>query len=59
VDDPKDRVIKTFELTGEGLAAFYQTLTADTSVLVEATITTFSFVRLFQDRVKEGIIATT
>lgn len=58
-DDPKDRVITTFDLTGEGLAAFYRTLTADTYVLVEATITTFSFVRLFRDRVKEVIIANT
>ncbi|MDR2739787.1 MAG: IS110 family transposase, partial [Treponema sp.] len=39
-DDPKDRVITTFDLTGEGLAAFYRTLTVDTYVLVEATITT-------------------
>ena len=45
VEDPKDRVIQTFELTHDGLAAFYATLTADTSVLVEATITTFSFIR--------------
>jgi transposase len=59
VDNPKDRVITTFDLTGEGLATFYQTLTEDTYVLVEATITTFSFVRLFRDRVKEVIIANT
>jgi transposase len=59
VDDPKDREIKTFELNGEGLARFYATLTADTAILVEATITTFSFVRLIKDRVKEVIIANT
>jgi transposase len=35
------------------------TLTADTYVLVEATITTFSFVRLFKDKVKEIIIGNT
>jgi transposase len=52
-------VIKTFELTGEGLAAFYTTLTEDTVVLVEATITSFSFVRLIKDKVKEVIIANT
>jgi transposase len=57
--DPKDRVITTFELTGEGLAAFYRTLTEDTYVLVEATITTFSFVRLFRERVKQVIVANT
>ena len=60
VKDPaKDRVLKTFELTAEGLAEFYTTLTADTYALVEATITTFSFVRLFKDQVKEVIIANT
>jgi len=53
------RVIKTFELDTEGLAAFYRTLTGDTYVLVEATITTFSFVRLFKERVKEVVIANT
>jgi len=53
------RVIKTFELDAQGLAAFYRTLTCDTYVLVEATITTFSFVRLFKERVKEVIIANT
>lgn len=59
VDDRKDREVKTFELDREGLASFYSTLTADTYVLVEATITTFSFVRLFKDKVKEVIIANT
>jgi len=53
------RVTKTFELDAQGLAAFYRTLTCDTYVLVEATITTFSFVRLFKERVKEVIIANT
>ena len=59
-DNPaKGRVIRTFDLNTSWLADFYQTLTADTYVLVEATITTFSFVRLFKDRVKEAIIANT
>jgi transposase len=58
-DRPQDRVTKTFELNDAGLAAFYATLTADTYVLVEATITTFSFVRLFKDQVKEVIIGNT
>jgi transposase len=58
-DRPGDRVTKTFELDESGLAAFYATLTADTYVLVEATITTFSFVRLFKDKVKEVIIGNT
>jgi transposase len=51
--------MKTYELNGAGLAAFSTTLTADTYVLVEATITTFAFVRLFKDRVKEVIIGNT
>ena len=58
-DRPQDRVVKTFELNEAGLAAFFATLTEDTYVLVEATITTFAFVRLFQDRVKEVIIGNT
>ncbi|GHV57776.1 IS110 family transposase [Spirochaetia bacterium] len=59
IDPAKDRVLKTFELNEQGLAAFYATLTADTYVLVESTITTFSFVRLFKNQVKEVIIANT
>jgi len=58
-DPKKGREIKTFDLNAEGLTAFYQTLTEDTYVLVEATITTFSFVRLFKGRVKDAIIANT
>jgi len=50
---------ETFELTDRGLAAFYRTLTGDAHVLVEATITTFAFVRLIQPMVKEVIIANT
>ncbi len=52
-------VTETFELNEAGLASFYETLNEDTYVLVEATITTFSFVRLFKDLVKEVIIANT
>jgi transposase len=59
-EDPrKDKTIETFRLDAEGLTAFYKTLTADTYVLVEATVTTFSFVRLFKDMVKKIIIANT
>ena len=54
-----DKRTETFDLNEAGLGAFYRTLTADTHVLVEATITTFSFVRLFKDQVKEVIIANT
>jgi transposase len=59
VENPKDRVTVTFRLDAEGLMSFYSTLDKDTYVLVEATITTFSFVRLFKDRVKEVFIANT
>jgi len=55
----KGREIKTFDLTEYGLTDFYQTLTKDTYILIEATITSFSFVRLIKDRVKDVIIANT
>ena len=55
----KGKRTETFDLTAKGLAAFYRTLTPDTYVLVEATITTFSFVRLIEPLVKEVIIANT
>ena len=49
----------TFELADYGLADFYKTQTKKTFVLVEATITTFAFVRLIQPLVKQVIIANT
>jgi transposase len=49
----------TYSLDDKGLGAFYATLDKDSYVLVEATITTFSFVRLFSDRVKEVVVANT
>jgi hypothetical protein len=55
----QDKRTETFELTGHGLADFYRTLTVDTYVLIEATITTFSFARLFRHMVKEVVIANT
>ena len=58
--DGKDgKLTGTFELTGYGLAAFYQTLTPETYVLIEATNPAFSFVRLIQPLVKEAIAANT
>ena len=53
------KATETFALTVAGLADFYTTLTDDTYVLVEATITAFWFVRLFRDKVMEVIIANT
>ena len=58
-DAKKGKRTETFELTDRGIAAFYQTLTPDTYVLLEATITSFSFVRLIQPLVKEVIVANT
>jgi transposase len=58
-DVKKGRRIVTYNLDECGLAEFMKTLTAETYVLVEATITTFSFVRLFMDKVKEVIVANT
>ena len=49
----------TFNLSGYGIAQFRQTLTPETYVLVEATITTFAFVRLIQPYVKQAIVANT
>ena len=51
--------METFELTSHGLAQFYKTLTENTYVLLEATITSFSFVRLIEEKVKEVIVANT
>lgn len=59
VDNPRDKRLETFDLTEEGMAQFFTTLTADAHVLIEATITTFSFARLFKDRVREVVIANT
>jgi transposase len=58
--DRKDgKRTETFELTAHGLAMFYTTLTKETYVLIEASITTFSFARLIQPKVKEVIVANT
>ena len=58
-DAKKGKRTETFELNENGLARFYRTLTSETYVLVEATITTFCFVRLIQPLVKEVIVANT
>jgi transposase len=59
VDNPKDKRIETFDLNDFGMAQFFKTLTADTHVLIEATITTFSFARLFKYRVQEVVVVNT
>jgi len=58
-DKAQDKRTATFALTPEGLEAFYTTLTPDTVVLLEATITSFSFTRLIKERVQQVIIANT
>jgi transposase len=55
----EEKRTETFELNSFGLAAFYKTLDKETHVLVEATITTFSFVRLIEPLVKEAVVANT
>jgi hypothetical protein len=50
---------ETFELSDYGIAQFSQTLTSETYVLVEATITTFAFVRIIQPLVKQVTVANT
>jgi hypothetical protein len=45
VNSPQDKRIETYDLNDLGLARFFKTLTEDTCVLIEATITTFSFAR--------------
>ena len=57
--DGKGRRTETFGLDRFGLASFCQTLTPQTYVLIEATITTFAFARLIQPYVKEVIVANT
>ena len=54
-----EKLTETFELSDYGMAQFYKTLTPETYVLIEATITTFSFARLIEPYVKQVIIANT
>ena len=58
-DTKKGNRTASFELTGEGVAAFCQTLENEAYVLVEASGTTFAFVRLIQPLVKQVIVANT
>jgi transposase len=57
--NPHDKRTETFDLSAPGLQAFYNTLSPDCYVLIEATITTFSFARLFRRLVKEIVVANT
>lgn len=51
--------VSTFELDEPGLARFYETLSTESSVLIEATINSFAFAALIEERVKEVIVANT
>jgi transposase len=58
-DTKKGKRTETFTLDTAGIAAFCRTLTKDTYVLVEATITTFAFIRIILPLVKQVIVANT
>ena len=59
LDGKGGKLTETFELNPCGLMAFSQTLGPETYVLIEATISTFTFARLIQPLVKEVIVANT
>jgi transposase len=58
-EDPTFKKMETFEMDEPGLERFYATLDMDTSVIIEATINTFAFVALFEQKVGKVIIANT
>lgn len=51
--------MQTFRLEEKSLKEFYETLTYDTYVLIEATINTFKFAQNIEDKVKEVIVSNT
>ena len=58
-DAKKGKRTETFDLNDFGITKFIETLEDDAYALVEATITSFAFVRLIQPFVKEVIVANT
>jgi transposase len=58
VPDGKKATI-TFDLSAYGMARFCPTLTEETHVLIEATITTYCFARLIQPLARQAIVANT
>ena len=58
-DAKKGQRTETFDLNDYGVSKFIETLEIDSYVLLEATITTFAFVRLIKPFVKEVFIANT
>jgi len=58
-DAKKGNWTETFDLNDFGIGKFIETLEADSYVLVEATITTFAFVRLIRLFVKNVFVANT
>jgi transposase len=59
LDQEGGKRLDTFQLNVDELGRFFGTLSADTYVLVEATINTFAFVERFQSRVAQVVIANT
>ena len=58
-DAKKGNRTETFDLNDYGIGKFIQTLESESYVLLEATITTFAFVRLIQPFVKNVFVANT
>ena len=58
-DEKGEKWTRTYSLDTGDLQDFFRSLTAETYVLLEATITTFAFVRVIQRYVKEVIVANT
>ncbi|MDR0910709.1 MAG: IS110 family transposase [Spirochaetaceae bacterium] len=58
-EDPSFKRMETFTLDQTGLDRFYATLDKESSVILEATINTFAFVSLFENKVKKVLIANT
>lgn len=51
--------IKTYKIDDDELALFYSILNNETYCLIEATVNSFSFASLFENKVKDVIIANT
>ena len=59
LDTQGNKEHKKFKLEDNDLDQFYKTLSQNCYVLIEATINTFAFQALFQDKVKQVFIANT
>jgi len=60
LDEEGSRRMKTYELSTTDIGLFLQTVHADTScVLIEASVNTFTFVKLITGHVKQVLVANT